>query len=400
MKKFISVLLVLLCCIFAFASCGAKKEPEQTGKVTDFYISKPDDTVPDTEAAAPTVSKVSFAALGDNIIYDCGMTDAANRANAQYPEYNFTPVYSDILPAVQQADLSFINQETLMAGASYGYSDYPCFNSPQTLGDQLCDMGFDIINIANNHMLDMGSGGIEDTINYWNSKTDVTMIGGYLNQEDYQTPRVIEKNGIKIAFLSYTYATNGITLSPSSSVVIPYIDDETIKEDVQRAKAASDMVMVSMHWGQENSFEPSDEQRHTAQLLCDLGVKVIIGHHPHVVQPVEWLESKSGEKTLCIYSLGDLVAAMMKSYNMLGGLATFDIVKSNGDISIQNVLFTPVVHYFGPSYYNSHIYYLSDFTPELGETFGNVYGITDGYDELCGYVKNTVAAEFLPEYLK
>lgn len=395
-------LVILLC------ACATSTGNEE-GKVTDFYISGFEDataTEADSEKEsqevieAPKEQRVSFAAVGDNIIYQCGFTDAQNRANDEYPEYNFTPIYENILPQIQAADLAFINQETLMAGAEYGYSDYPCFNSPQHLGYQLADMGFDIVSIANNHMLDMTSNGLEDTIDFWNTIPEVTMIGGYENEEAYNEPCVIEKNGISMALLAYTYATNGISPYASSPAVVPYLEEAQLVEDIRRVRDSADMVIVSVHWGNENQFEPTSEQRRLAQVMCDEGVSVIIGTHPHVIQPVEWLENDAGNKTLCIYSLGDLVAVMMKASNMLGGLCTFDIVKKGESITIENVLFTPVVHHFGPSYYNSKLYYLDDFTDELASTFGKVYGISADYDSLCAIVTDVIDDEFLPDYLK
>lgn len=356
--------------------------------------------VPETTAEPVVETKtVSFAAVGDNIMYECNFTDAEDRANEQYPEYNFTPIYTDILPQLQAADLAFINQETLMAGAEYGYSGYPCFNSPQALGDQLCEMGFDIVGMANNHMLDMGSVGISDAIAFWKTKP-VTMIGGYSDLTDYQTPRVVEKNGLKIAFLAYTYGTNGITLSESSPVIIPYIDDELITEDVKRAQAVSDCVVVSIHWGQENVFTPNDDQTHVAQLLCDLGVNVILGSHPHVIQPICELTGVGGNKTLCIYSLGDFVATMADEANMLGGVLSFNIVSDAKGIRVENVLFTPTVHHFGPSYYNSKLYYLSDYNDDLASILGNVYGINSSVASLTSIVKDVMDPQYLPDYLK
>ena len=166
MRKLLVLTLALILLL-----CGCTKAPaEEEGKVTDFYISGFEDAVPsdttEQEEKEPTVSKLSFAAVGDNIIYQCGFTDAKNRANSQYPEYNFMPIYENIRPAIEAADISYINQETMMSGAEYGYSDYPCFNSPQHLGDQLTEIGFDIVNIANNHMLDTTTPGLLDTIEY------------------------------------------------------------------------------------------------------------------------------------------------------------------------------------------------------------------------------------------
>lgn len=409
-KKFLCLIFVLL---FCFCSCSKEDKAfekvleanEKGDKETEFFISGFDDaqtTQPNSQTTPdlPEEKRVSFVAVGDNIIYDCGFTDAKNRANEEYPEYNFTPIYENILPEIQAADLAYINQETLMAGEEYGYSDYPCFNSPQHLGDQLCEMGFDIVSIANNHMLDMTTEGLVDTIAYWRTK-DITMIGGYENEEVYNKPVIVEKNGISIALLSYTYDTNGFKPSSNYDVVVPYLEVNRLIEDIRRVRDTADTLIVSVHWGNENQFEPTSEQKTLAQMMCDEGVDVIIGTHPHVIQPVEWIQAASGNhKTLCIYSLGDLVAVMMKSSNMLGGMCSFDIVKTGDEVSVEGVLFTPVVHHFGPSYYNGKMYYLKDFTPELASTFGKVYGISADKESLTAILKDVIDEEFLPEEFK
>lgn len=192
-----------------------------------------------------------------------------------------------------------------MTGDGYELSYYPMFNSPQDVGYDLQELGFDVVGIANNHMLDKGAKGLEKTIAFWKNMEGVLLIGGYDSREDYDTVRVLEKNGIKIAFLAYTYGTNGLTKAASSPVVIPYINEDDITRQVAAAKNAADAVIVSVHWGDEGSFKPNDAQKRTAQLFADCGVTAIIGHHPHVIQPVEWITGKNGNKTLCVYSLGN-----------------------------------------------------------------------------------------------
>ncbi len=402
-KGALALLLVFLMILPLLVSCAEKSEIAGAGRqdITASPDSGEGDITSDTEPDSdPIYKRLTFAAVGDNIIYQAGFTDAKNRSDGTRI-YNFLPNYENIADVISSADIAFINQETLMAGEAYGYSDYPHFNSPQSLAEDLITVGFDVISMANNHMLDMGTNGLGDTIAFYKGLSDrVTMIGGYENEEDFNTPRIVERDGIRIAFVAFTYATNGLVLSSNSDIYVPYIDDDAIESSIAAAKEQADLVFVSMHWGDENSFVPNNDQRHAAQLIADSGADVIIGHHPHVIQPVEWLEGQEGNKTLCIYSLGDLIAVMTRASNMLGGLVTFDIVQENDEFRIENPIFNPTVFHFGPSYYNGKIYFLSDFTSDLAATFGNVYGITAGYDDLAAIVKDTVDEEFLPEYLK
>jgi len=395
MKKLCLLLTVILLCSFVLASCGAQKAAG-AGRVD--VIGTAADTGLPSVIVEPEYKKITFAACGDNIIYQAGFTDAAERASGGR-EYDFSPNYMYIKDVISSADVAFINQETLVAGSEYGYSDYPRFNSPRDVVYDLIDTGFDVISMANNHMLDMGTSGLGDTIAFYKTLSGITMIGGYDSEEDFMTPRVIDVDGIRIAFIAFTYGTNGLSLANDSDIYIPYIDDGDIERSVAAAKEVSDVVIVSMHWGNENSFTPTDDQRHAAQVCADCGVDVIVGQHPHVIQPIEWIEGANGNKMLCIFSLGDLIAVMTRASNMLGGVATFDIVQDGDDFRIENPMYEPTVFYFGPSYYNGHIYWLRDFDDDLASTFANVYGVTADRDDLTSLVSEVIDAEFLPSWI-
>lgn len=368
------------------------------------------DTESDTESSASVESveepvpfdgvEISVLAVGDNLIHPNIYTDAASRAYGSDKEYDFTPMYSDVAPMIAEADIAFINQETVMAGADYGYSGYPCFNAPQQLGLDLADIGFDVVNIANNHMLDKGTAGLVDTINFWNGQ-DVTLLGGYLNNEDYNDIRVTEYDGVKIAWLSYTYGTNGIVKNEASAVVIPYIEDALILGDLERAKEISDFIIVSIHWGLENTHTPTEEQYRLAQMIADSGADVILGHHSHCLQPIEWIETERGQ-TLCIYSLGNFVSGMARPMNQVGGILTFSIKgDGEGGLTVDSPLLTPTVFYYGMDWYNTHLYFMEDYTDETAASHGvQISGYYLGSADARKIVTDTISADFLPEYLR
>lgn len=342
--------------------------------------------------------RVSFAAVGDNLIHPCVYIDARNRAVAGGREYNFKPAFSDIEPIIAQADFAFINQETPMAGAQFGYSGYPSFNSPQDVGYDLCELGFDIIGLANNHMLDKGAAGYAGTAAF--AKTlDAVTIGAYENVDDYNNIRVIEKDGFTIALLAYTYGTNGITLPASSTLYVPYISDAEITRQVGEAQRLADAVMVSIHWGVDNADRQTAEQERLAQLMADLGVNVILGHHSHTLQPIVTLTGRAGNETLCIYSLGNLISGMAEAKNMLGGILCFELVKLGDNVSFDQVSFIPTVCYFGPSYYNGHVYLLSDYTAELHATHGTwrQYGNYSTLDDLYAILRRAIDEKYWKE---
>ena len=349
-----------------------------------------------TEPEEPVECRITFTGTGDNIVHECLWIDARNRALPDGRAYNFKPLFKDVASMIASADIAFINQETPMAGEDFALSAYPQFNSPQDVGYDLVELGFDVINIATNHMIDKGEKGFINTVNFLRS-LDTVIIGDYLNQDELYKIKVIERGGIKIAFLAYTYSTNGISLPAKSEIIIPYIDKELIVSQIEKAKETADAVIVSMHWGEENSFVPTLGQKQFAQLMADNGVLAIIGHHPHVLQPIEWIEGTNGSKTLCVYSLGNLASGMIHPMNMIGGFISFDIVMTDKKVAVENAVFTPTIYYYGKGWLNGRVYLLKDYTPEIAATHGThtKHGYTHTIEELWAYVTKNINAEFL-----
>ena len=377
------------------------------------------DPAPDTteEPEPITESVVSFAACGDNILYRPAIWEAADRAVEGGRKYNFRPIYKNVEDIIAAADISFINQETVIAGEEYGYSGYPAFNSPQDIADDLVDIGFDIVSLANNHILDMREAGLLNTLNYWRTLPVLT-VGAYIDEADAADLRIIERNGVKIAVLAYTYSANRRTLSADSPLRISFYKDadpasptygmiyeDKLRTEVAAAREVADVVIVSMHWGYEDTQKVNDEQKRLAQLLCDAGADIILGQHPHVLQPIEYLTSSdNSHSTFCAYSLGNFVGMQGYDYNALGGILTFDIRVNSQGVSVDNVLFTPTVSYFNESFRDNEIYLLSDFTAELCSshcvvkrgwdgTFGGVMTLSS----LRYYLNNAISDEYLPE---
>ncbi len=420
MKKRIPAVLFLLVFLLGLSGCisfrpltqssvtdtapGTNEGPSVPASVTD----EPTDPVteditdtPVTDAPEPLEElRVSFLGAGDNIIYYGNVRDAASCA-VSGRTYNFAPMYERLAERIAGADIAFINQETLMSGGAFSY--YPLFNGPQDLGFDLAEVGFDIVNIANNHMLDKGADGLSSTIDFWRTIESVTLIGGYKNEQEYNDPCVLEKNGLRIAFLSYTCMTNGLSLPAGSSLIVPLPEEDVVRTQLARAREAADFVIVSVHWGDENVFTPNEEQKTLASLFAENGADVILGHHPHVLQPVEWIDRADGGRTLCVYSLGNFAAEMAYDYNMLGGMISFDIVRhETGEITAEDVVFLPTVYYFTSTFYQNRIYLLEDFTEQLAASHGVVgyYGHAMTLARLNRYLKQTIREEFLPESLR
>lgn len=405
MKKLFLCLTLTLILIFTASCAKENNDSNSEDSTTEETFSIDMTPVVETEETEPEpepVYSASFVGVGDNIIYYGNVRDAKSLAVPGGREHNFRAAYSDVEERISSADIAFINQETLMCGEGYEISYYPMFNSPRDLAYDLCDVGFDVVNISNNHMLDKGGDGLGKTIEFWKTM-DVTLIGGYLNEEEFFDVPIVETNGIKIAYLSYCEMTNGISLGAKYDLHIPYLNEEHIKKQTESVKDKCDLIVVSVHWGQEGAFSPNEDQKHWAKVFSDNGVDVILGHHPHVVQPVEWIERGDGTRTLCVYSLGNFLAEQAYDYNAVGGMISFDIKKiGNARATVENVLFEPTVIYFPSNFYNNHVYFLSDFTEELANKHGvkTYYGHKLTLEGLKAYVTSTVSKEFLPEEFK
>lgn len=399
MKRFFcSAFILLLVLTFLFSCAKVPDGAETLESELNVDLSVITTSPPETEPEPEPVYRASFVGAGDNIIYYGNVRDAASLSVPGGRQYNFKPAYENVAQMISSADIAFINQETLMCGEGYEFSYYPRFNGPQDLGYDLCELGFDVVNIANNHMLDKGGSGLSATIDFWKTMP-VTLIGGYSSEAEFYDVPIVETNGIRVAYISYCDSTNGLVLQGNSDIMIPYLDKESIDRQISGIKDKCDFIIASVHWGVENSFTPNDAQREYARYFADAGVDVIVGHHPHVIQPVEWIEGKGGNRTLCVYSLGNFMAEMARDTNMVGGLISFDIVKEGTSHAvIENALFTPTVFYFPSNFYNNRIYFMEDFTEDLARSHGiSYYGNSTTLEKLKGYVQNTVSEEFLPK---
>lgn len=345
-----------------------------------------------TEPPVPETKTVSFCAVGDNLIH-APIYNQAKTAEG----YDFSPAYKGIEDIIEKADLSVINQETLICNDMYEPSSYPCFNSPKALGDHMIDIGFDVFTLANNHCLDYGEKGLSNSLDYWAAKTQLT-AGTYRNTEDKNKIRVGEYGGIKFSFLSYTQYTNGLTLPQGSKMIIGDTGDlEGVIADIKAAKQASDVCVVALHWGVENSDIIEDWQRTYAKALADAGADIIIGNHPHVLRDIEMIERKDGGKTLCAYSLGNFISAQSVGQNLIGGILEFNVTLTEGDksASITNVKLTPIVTHYDGNYSNVRIYKLSDYTPKLALAHGVRQFSAFNYNYIIDVLKKNINKEYL-----
>lgn len=273
--------------------------------------------------------KMSLVAVGDCLIHGAVYMDARTGANS----YDFSKMIELVGPEIEKYDLRYYNQETIIGGKKLGVSHYPRFNSPEEIGDNMVDLGFNLISLVNNHTLDKNEEGILNSNEYWKTK-DVITAGTYSSLDERNDIKVYEKNGIKYAFLAYTTTTNGLSVPKGKEYLVNVYSDEQAKEDIDKIKDKVDVIIVSMHWGEEYLFEPTDSQKDIAQYLSKLGVNLIIGSHPHVVEPVGFVND-----TLVIYSLGNFLSGQrpMGIDKTIGLMVGMDIVVKDKKVTFENV---------------------------------------------------------------
>ncbi len=325
------------------------------------------ETIPN-ETQQELFSRVSFVAVGDNLIHDTIYEQAAARSSSGY---DFTDAYERVAELIEKPDVAILNQETIIS-TEHNVSSYPMFNSPVEVGEEMLKIGFDVFNIATNHSIDCGEKGLISAINFWKSKNAIT-TGAYLNSEDYADIPMNEVNGVKIAYLGLTESTNGLSLPDDTEVILVLASEESrIQQRIMQAKEKADVVIVNAHWGNEYTHEPTENQRQLAEKMASWGADIIIGTHPHVIQPVEYIDNADGRRTLVAYSLGNFISAQNRGPRMLGGMLNFEIVKNNttGGIAIENVKFSGTVTHYGYGYSNIRVYPLDDYTQELASKHG------------------------------
>ena len=296
--------------------------------------------------------QLSMVMVGDNLIHSSIYKDAYDGNGG----YDFTKMYELVKPIVSQYDIAYYNQETILGGKELGVSDYPTFNSPQEVGDAMIDAGFNLVSLASNHTMDSGEKAVLSSREYWDSKEGVLAVGSYASFEDRDQERIVSKNNITYTMLNYTYGTNGIRVPSGKEYLVNVwptdldLNDvesdtkyqeykEQVKKDIEAVRDKVDVLIVAMHWGIEYTHEPTEYEKDMAEYLASLGVDIIIGAHPHVIQPVTWIDD-----TLVIYSLGNFISAQYQDqdYNKMVGLMTsLEIHKTvKGDkatITIENV---------------------------------------------------------------
>ncbi len=317
-KKMLRVsIIVLLCTLSAIAGFYFQRKKYFVNEYVEVDYKTVDTKV---------VDKLSMVMVGDALIHD-----AVYYAYQKGNNYDFTGMFKYIKPVVQEYDLAYYNQETILGGKELGLSNYPQFNSPYEVGDGFLDAGFNLVSMATNHTLDKyywtGGKTTINSRNYWNAQMekneDLIAAGSYNSKEEQEEIIIREKNNIKYALLSYTIHTNGLSVPSGKDYVVNIYNKDRVKKDIEKYRDKVDLLMVAMHWGEEYIHYPVTQQKEIAKYLASLNVDIIIGCHSHSVQPIQFIG-----KTLVIYSLGNFVSSQIDTDQLIGLMADVDITKT------------------------------------------------------------------------
>lgn len=333
--RFIILLAIIIFLLFKLPSVLKDSENQiSNNKETNAPIPK-----------QPTT--IHMSVIGDIMSHS---TNFKNAYDSSDKTYDFSNTFSNISTYIQDADIAVGNLETTFAGSSRGYSGYPTFNTPEALGKNLKDLGIDVLSTANNHCMDKGYSGLVSTLDFLD-KFGISHTGTYRSSEDQNTILIKDVNGIKIAFLAFTYGTNGITIPSDKSYAVNLIDKELIKNQIELAKKQEvDLICVNMHWGIEYKLTQNKTQEDLSNFLFENGVDLILGSHPHVLEPMEkrtvTLEDGSTKDGFVIYSLGNFMSGQIYANTKSSVILDIQITKSFDDkISIDSVNYVPIYLY-------------------------------------------------------
>lgn len=380
--KSCTLILTAICIAVTGTSCSNSNDNDTktTGGTTDIIFEVDDGSEDKSETGS---FKMSIA--GDYIIYDTMYAEA--NVNAGGIGYDFSPMVENLRQFTENCDVNYYNQETILGGTEMGISSYPCFISPQEAGDAMVDIGYNLVSTATNHALDGGEQGIINSCEYWKSQDSVFMTGTFESAAERDEVHILECNGITYTMLNYTYATNGIPIPDGKEYLVniwptdlgindPESDAEyqkyktQVKKDIDAVRDKVDFLIVAIHAGVEYATEESAYQDDMAQFLADNGVNLVIGTHPHVIEPAHYIGD-----TLVYYSLGNLLCAQMQDeeYNKVTSvLSTFTVTKTE-DNSQTKITFENMDNQLLYSYYNP-------------ATWGNYKVIPFSSDEIKDYM--------------
>lgn len=324
----------------------------------------------DEDAVIPDDTSIKMTVTGDVLCHNTNFWDAYYPAT---DSYDFSYSFEGIKKYFENADICVGTLESNFAGKAAGYSNYPLFNAPEDMAQDLKELGYDVMATANNHCLDKGFSGMVNTIAELD-KVGIEHLGTYATEEDSKEYLIKDVSGFKIGFLDYTYGTNGISLPEGKEFAINMIDKDKMKSDMEKIKAKDiDVLCVFMHWGQEYRLTPTDEQKELADFLFENGADLILGSHTHCLEPMEkrtvTLPDGTKKDGFVIYSLGNFMSGQNADHSRQSVILDIGLTKSgkDGKISIDYVTYTPIYMYNFYVGKSAHVFKVMDIEDEIAQ---------------------------------
>lgn len=383
--KKLTRLLVLITSIFIFlTACGSNQsaieDSLQEIELSEEVTKEETTAEPEVPGAGETVT---IRSIGDillhNSVYQTGQTEDG---------YYFDFMFEEVWDYIGNADITTANMETIVAGSQLGVSSYPSFNAPEEIVDTLNNLGVDIVSNATNHTVDFGAEGAHASLDTLQEK-GMEYVGSYDSWEDYNRLRIIEVNGIKVGFLSYTYGTNGIPVPEDEPYLVTLIDRQLIPLEIERLNEHCDISVVMIHYG-EDAHYPVDEQIELTNLMLDAGVNFVLGGHSHIMQPMEQINDSQG----VWYSHGNFLSGQYQPYEKAGGIGEFVFKKhEDGSVTLESMRVMPTYNIGWPEYNTYEVVPLVD-AAEQGLAYASdmYYEITERLDD---YSKAVEVVDYL-----
>lgn len=328
-SRWITLILTSSFLIF-IGGCNRNTTPTETSEaVAEITATQPPKPQPYTKEA-------ELIAVGDIMMHGAQIKSGYNPTTKTYNYDNF---FQEVKGILSSGDWVIGNLETTLAGPETGYTGYPLFNAPDPLADGIKKAGFNIISTTNNHSLDRGEKGVLKTLENVR-KRGLISVGTAASAEAANQIVIVEKNNISMAILGYSYGTNGIPIPQGKDYLVSLIEPKKIIQDITKARSSGvDIVTVILHFGSEYQRQPNTEQKTLVKQLVNAGADIILGSHPHVVQPYQIFEQtgKLGKpkKAVVIYSMGNFISNQREKYRDLGVIFKVNIVKHFPDQTIE-----------------------------------------------------------------
>ncbi|MBP3338572.1 MAG: CapA family protein [Lachnospiraceae bacterium] len=367
MKK--KICLIGLMLSMAFATACSKNEKAKSTDATPVESTEDKsentsekETEPETTPEPFIAAEVNIMMVGDVLIHETAR-DSGKKSDGTY---NYDHFFRMITDELAWGDINIVNQEVILGGKDLGLTCYPQFNGAYELGDSLANVGFNVVLHATNHTMDKWEKGVNNCIEFWKTHPEVAVLGINETPEDAEEIYVYEKYGIKIAILNYTYGTNGIPLPEDRPYLVNLLEEERVINDLKKAEEIADFTVVCPHWGSEYTHTPTEHETYWAEIFIENGADLIIGTHPHVIQPVEWVESTNGNKALVYWSLGNFVSNQDLSRTMLEAMAKVTVTNDrDGNVFIKDYEVQPLVNHYVRGEGKMCAYKIEDYNEDL-----------------------------------